>query len=69
MKRRILRTLLGVNCRLAGWREIGHYRLNDDALLDMRGFFATLPDNRYKIVLIEEARGDWSSMCTCGVGG
>jgi len=30
--------------------EIGHYRLNDDALLDMRGFFATLPITAYKIV-------------------
>ena len=32
--------------------EIEHYRLSDEALKDMRGFFATLPDNRYKIVLI-----------------
>jgi hypothetical protein len=28
------------------------HRLSDEALSDMRGFFATLPDNRYQIVLV-----------------
>jgi hypothetical protein len=32
--------------------EIEHYRLSDEALVDLRGLFATLPDNRYKIFLI-----------------
>ena len=32
--------------------EIERYRLSDEALVDLRGLFATLPDNRYKIFLI-----------------
>jgi hypothetical protein len=28
------------------------YRLSDEALVDLRGLFATLPDNRYKIFLV-----------------
>jgi hypothetical protein len=32
--------------------EIERYRLGDEALVDLRGLFATLPDNRYKIFLI-----------------
>ena len=31
--------------------ERERYRLSDEALLDVRGLFATLPDNRYKIYL------------------
>ncbi len=30
-------------------KEIGPYRLKDEALLDLRGLFATLPDNHYEI--------------------
>src|SRR6185312_8410916 len=32
-------------------KVIGRYRLSDEALTDLRGLFATLPDNRYKIYL------------------
>jgi hypothetical protein len=32
--------------------EIERYRLSDEALVDLRGLFGTLPDNRYKIFLI-----------------
>ena len=32
--------------------EIERYRLRDEALVDLRGLFATLPDNRYKIFLV-----------------
>ena len=32
--------------------EIERYRLSDEALVDLRGLFAKLPDNRYKIYLV-----------------
>jgi hypothetical protein len=32
--------------------ETDRYRLSDEALSDLRGLFATLPDNRYKIFLV-----------------
>jgi len=32
-------------------KVIGTYRLSDEALTDLRGLFATLPDSRYKIFL------------------
>jgi hypothetical protein len=32
--------------------ETDRYRLNDESLSDLRGLFATLPDNRYKIYLV-----------------
>jgi hypothetical protein len=32
--------------------ETERYRLSDEALVDLRGLFSTLPDNRYKIFLI-----------------
>ncbi len=32
--------------------EVERYRLKDDALLDLRGLFATLPDGHYKIYLV-----------------
>ncbi|MCI0331619.1 MAG: PKD domain-containing protein [Planctomycetes bacterium] len=33
-------------------KEIGRYRLKEEALADLRGLFATLPDGRYKIFLV-----------------
>jgi hypothetical protein len=32
--------------------ELERYRLSDEALVDLRGLFATLPDSRYKIFLV-----------------
>ena len=39
--------------------ELERYRVKDEALQDLRGLFATLPENRYRIYLVRTENNSW----------